>query len=165
MPRRNKKPLCSCVVQLAADITRDYEWASRKIIKSVLNEKKLFLFFFFFSMCSTCLTLADASVGVSKRWNAPWLGRFPVHIHRCRWVGDAVNSPVDEWAPCPCATTLLPAAAHIRICLSLCSLWFNEVWQVYVNMYVCISSPTQQIKTLDNVLGSPVCWLLCICVF
>lgn len=35
----------------------------------------------------------------SCNWRSPHgteLGGTPVHIHRCRWVGDAVNSPVDE---------------------------------------------------------------------
>lgn len=57
------------------------------------------------------------------------LGGTPVHIHRCRWVGDAVNSPVDEWPPCPCTATLLmmlcPSAAFRLLCC-MCQLFV--VW-------------------------------------
>lgn len=60
------------------------------------------------------------------------LSRIPVHIHRCRWVGDAVNSPVDEWPPCLCTATLLlmpprllPSAARF-VCVACVSCVQND---------------------------------------
>lgn len=49
----------------------------------------------------------------------------PVHIHRCRWVGDAVSSPVDEWPPCPRTATLLlvqprSLLSAARVCCVAC---------------------------------------------
>lgn len=75
--------------------------------------------------------LHPSVVECSFTWNIPHetvlhQRRVPVHIHRCRWVGDAVNSPVDEWTPCPCVATLRPAAAR---------MWCVDVWHVCLFNY------------------------------
>lgn len=56
------------------------------------------------------------------------LSRIPVHIHRCRWVGAAVNSPVDEWPPCLCTATLLlmPPSSARFVCVACVSCVQND---------------------------------------
>lgn len=61
--------------------------------------------------------------------------RFPVHIHRCRWVGDAVNSPVDEWQPCPCSAShpdTLAFKSTVCICLADDGLSVSFEWKCCV---------------------------------
>lgn len=59
---------------------------------------------------------------------------IPAHIHRCRWVSNAINSPGDEWQLCPCLAAVPDVFFFSFSCLYLLNWWIvcvvflNEIW-------------------------------------
>lgn len=121
-----------------------------------------------FELCSSIFPSViwslNVPTGITPHGIVFYQRRFPVHIHRCRWVGDAVNSPVDEWQPCPWMATLpeaLPQSSLSAACINPADVWrlWNDgasIWETY-----CERESETQIKTLERLVEIAVYFVPC----